>query len=241
MLASGAEVKITFMLFFKTNKQARKMMASCDKPDSPTRVKCWGRVWIGGMVFSLPISGLNPCCEAGKKLGKGKASMCFILFRPPVSFSGCLKHWHGRTTSAWAIWGWDGPRGLHVRAGRGFVQPSPDSLPWCRAGWSRCCESQRDGSNPKTSETIVYHPLPPLDTALLQAWHYNFSDIKVHPWRGTAAPNQGGNRKIMAKPEPLSLPCSPFSPSAFAQQVPGWVFCKCLFSKNDLIIHSFHF
>lgn len=68
--------------------------------------------WVGGVDLSLCSSVLNPCCKVGRKLGKGKASRCFIMVRTAVSFSGWLKHPHSRVTTTWAMWGWAGPRGV---------------------------------------------------------------------------------------------------------------------------------
>lgn len=70
------------------------------------------------MDLSLPISGLNPCYEVEKKSGKGKASRCFIMFRPPVSFSGWLKYLAQQIHCCFSDLGLGWPGAVHARAVR---------------------------------------------------------------------------------------------------------------------------
>lgn len=197
--------------------------------------------WVEGMDVSLSTSGLNSCRDVWKKSRKGKASICFAIFRHLVSFSSWLKHLHVELLEQ-SVSGTAPGCSWPVRAGAvwpGFAKPGPDSAPvqsrgkqmlWNSAGWKQA-KGKRDPHF--SSLTSPGHsPAPSLEQ--------HSSHIGGYPWR-TATPNTGCNGVNMAKPEPLGLPSSPFSPSFITHQVLGRFYRKYLFSKNDLTIHYFHF
>lgn len=160
----------------KTNKQTSRMMASGDKLDFPIWAECWGRVWAGEVDLSLPIAGLNPCYEVGKKSGKGKASRCFIMFRPPVSFSGWLKYLaqqiHCCLSDLGLGWPWGCPcQGCATRGCTTWTRQLPPEqsgvkqMLWELAGWQEA-EGKADPHFPSPAAP-GHNPAPDLAPWLL--------------------------------------------------------------------------
>lgn len=164
---------------FEQNKQAKWSHPVTNRFSHLSQVLREG--WVGGVDLSLCIFVLNPCCKVGRKMGKGKASRCFIMFRTAVSFSGWLKHLHGRVTTAWAIWGWAGPRGVCARCtpglcDEGLHNPGQTFYPseergeaavvravWIAVSWRQarpsllipCCPQTQSDSQPGTAGRLA--------------------------------------------------------------------------------------